>query len=111
MTPEELAREVLKAKDRYALLSLGSDTPIKPDAEGFLNLEDEDVRRVYLKMAARIHPDKIPGFADGTKAFQALVARTSSAASPTSAPTTRTTRATRRRTRRTRRRTRRKKRR
>ena len=73
MTPEELAREVLKAKDRYALLSLGSDTPIKPDAEGFLNLEDEDVRRVYLKMAARIHPDKIPGFADGTKAFQALV--------------------------------------
>ena len=73
MTPEELAREVLKAKDRYALLSLGSDTPIKPDTEGFLNLEDEDVRRVYLKMAARIHPDKIPGFADGTKAFQALV--------------------------------------
>ena len=96
MTPEDLAREVLKAKDRYALLSLGSDTPIKPDAEGFLNLEDEDVRRVYLKMAARIHPDKIPGFADGRRSRRPIPPH----APPrtTSAPTTRTTRATRRRT-------------
>jgi hypothetical protein len=70
---EDLAVAVLRAKDRYALLSLGSATPIKLDSEGYLNLEDEDVRRAYMRIATQIHPDKLCGFPDATKAFQALV--------------------------------------
>ena len=70
---EELARAVLKAKDRYELLSLGSAVPVVLTADGFLNLEDEEVRKCYTKIAARIHPDKLPGCSDATKAFQALV--------------------------------------
>ena len=73
LTGVELAKAVLKAKDRYTLLSLGSDVPLHVTKEGYLNLEDEDVRRSYVKIAARIHPDKLPDCADATKAFQALV--------------------------------------
>ena len=73
LSGEELARAVLKAKDRYALLSLGSDVPIAVSAEGYLNLEDEDIRRCYTKIAARIHPDKLTSYSEATKAFQALV--------------------------------------
>ena len=72
----DLARAVLKAKDRYELLSLGvaeGVVPIHVTKEGYLNLQDEDVRRCYTRIAARIHPDKLQGFADATKAFQALV--------------------------------------
>ena len=71
----ELAQRVLRAKDRYALLSLGSETPIVVQADGFLSVEDEDVRRAYLKIATRIHPDKLPPSfaAEGVRAFQALV--------------------------------------
>ena len=73
LSGEELARAVLKAKDRYELLSLGSAVPVVLTADGFLNLEDEEVRKCYTKIAARIHPDKLPGCSDATKAFQALV--------------------------------------
>ena len=69
----DLARAVLKAKDRYDLLSLGSATPIRVADDGFLNLEDEDIRRIYIKMSVKIHPDKLREFPDATKAFQALV--------------------------------------
>ena len=70
---EALARAVLEAKDRYALLSLGSSVPIKLEKEGYLNLEDEDVRKCYMRIAARIHPDKLTGYREATRAFQALV--------------------------------------
>ena len=73
LSGEELARAVLKAKDRYALLSLGSAVPVVLTADGYLNLEDEEVRKCYMKIASRIHPDKLPGCSDATKAFQALV--------------------------------------
>ena len=69
----ELVKKVINAKDRYALLSLGSAEPIREGNDGYLNVDDEDVRRAYVKIAARIHPDKLPGVADATKAFQALV--------------------------------------
>ena len=69
----DLARAVLKAKDRYELLSLGSSEPIRVGDDGFLNVEDEDVRRVYIKMSVKIHPDKLREFPEATKAFQALV--------------------------------------
>ena len=69
----DLARAVLKAKDRYELLSLGSIEPIRVGDDGFLNVEDEDVRRVYIKMSVKIHPDKLREFPEATKAFQALV--------------------------------------
>ena len=69
----ELAQAVLAAKDRYKLLSLGAETPIKVGDDGFLNVEDEDVRRAYMKIATRIHPDKLPTFANATRAFQCLV--------------------------------------
>ena len=69
----DLARAVLKAKDRYELLSLGSAEPIRVGDDGFLNVEDEDVRRVYIKMSVKIHPDKLREFPEATKAFQALV--------------------------------------
>ena len=70
----DLAKAVLKAKDRYALLSLGSDgAPITVDSEGYLSVEDETVRKYYVKIASRIHPDKLRGFADATRAFQSLV--------------------------------------
>ena len=70
---EELARKVLAAKDRYALLSLGSDVPIVLTNEGYCNVEDEDVRRAYMKIATRIHPDKLTAFKQATEAFQKLV--------------------------------------
>ena len=70
---EALAKRVLLAKDRYALLSLGSTVPISLGNDGFLNLEDEDIRKAYMKLAVRIHPDKLKGFPDATRAFQALV--------------------------------------
>ena len=73
LSGEELARAVLMAKDRYELLSLGSTVQVVLTADGFLNLEDEEVRKCYTKIAARIHPDKLPGCSDATKAFQALV--------------------------------------
>ena len=73
LTGPELARAVLSAKDRYAVLSLGSEVPLLLGKDGYLNLEDEDIRRCYTKIAARIHPDKLTGFADATKAFQVLV--------------------------------------
>ena len=73
LSGEELARAVLKAKDRYALLSLGSAVPVVLTADGYLNLEDEEVRKCYMKIASRIHPDKLPGCSDATKAFQTLV--------------------------------------
>lgn len=64
-----LAREVLKLQDDpYAVLSrnpLGikvtAETPI---AEG---------RRAYMRLAAVIHPDRLPGFDKATEAFQVLV--------------------------------------
>ena len=68
----ELARAMLSAKDRYALLSLGSDTPLVVGRDGFLNLEDEAVRRIYMKLAAQVHPDKLAE-ASAKDAFQALV--------------------------------------
>ena len=37
LSGEELARAVLKAKDRYALLSLGSAVPVVLTADGYLN--------------------------------------------------------------------------
>ena len=64
---------ILQAKDRYALLSLGSVTPIKVGPDGYLNLEDEELRKVYTRLAARVHPDKLLGCADAKEAFQALV--------------------------------------
>ena len=70
----ELAKAVLHAKTRYALLSLGSsDGPIVEEKDGYLNKDDEEIRRCYMKIAQRIHPDKLSGFPDATKAFQALV--------------------------------------
>ena len=71
----ELAKAVLSAKTHATpLLSLGSDDgPIFEDKDGYLNKDDEDVRRCYTRIAARIHPDKLREFADATKAFQALV--------------------------------------
>ena len=70
----DLAKAVLLAKTRYALLSLGSnDGGIFEDKDGYLNKEDEEVRRCYMRIATRIHPDKLVGYADATKAFQALV--------------------------------------
>ena len=69
-----MAKAVLAAKSRYSLLSLGStDGPIFEDKDGYLNKEDEEVRRCYMRIAARIHPDKLVGFAEATNAFQALV--------------------------------------
>jgi hypothetical protein len=44
---------------RYVLLSLGSDIELSVDKEGFLNVEDSDVRRAYLKISQKIHPDKV----------------------------------------------------
>ena len=76
LSGEDLARAVLSAKDRYALLSLGvpdGSASIRMTSEGYLNLEDEVVRRCYTRIAARIHPDKLTGSSDATKAFQALV--------------------------------------
>ena len=70
----ELAKAVLKAKTRYELLSLGSnDGSIVEGKDGYLNKDDEEVRRCYMRIATKIHPDKLVGFADATKAFQALV--------------------------------------
>ena len=40
MSGPELAAAVLAAKDRYALLTLGSSVPIILQSDGFLNLED-----------------------------------------------------------------------
>jgi curved DNA-binding protein CbpA len=69
-----MVNAVLAAKTRYALLSLGSDDgPILVDKEGYLNKEDEEVRRCYTRIAARVHPDKLTGCPDATRAFQALV--------------------------------------
>ena len=68
-----LAHAILQAKDRYALLSLGSVTPIKVGPDGYLNLEDEEIRKIYTRLASRVHPDKLHGFADAKAAFQALV--------------------------------------
>ena len=59
LTGDALVRAVLKAKDRYALLSLGSEVPIVL-SDGYVNLEDEEIRRSYTKIAARIHPDDAP---------------------------------------------------
>ena len=69
----QLVRLVLAAKDRYALLSLGTTEKIREDEDGFLNVEDEDVKRAYHRLARQIHPDKHPGCADAMRAFQALV--------------------------------------
>jgi curved DNA-binding protein CbpA len=68
----DLAKAILKAKDRYALLSLGSEESIAVE-DGYLNIEDEAVRKVYTKMAAQVHPDRLRGFSQATEAFQALV--------------------------------------
>ena len=74
LTGVDLAKAVLNAKTRYTLLSLGSNGgPIFEGADGFLNKEDEEVRKCYTRIAARIHPDKLVHFPDATKAFQALV--------------------------------------
>ena len=75
LSGEALAAAVLEAKDRYALLSLGrreGGEPIKVGSDGYLNHEDEEVRKCYTRIAARIHPDKLR-CAEATKAFQALV--------------------------------------
>ena len=45
--------------------------PMGPD--GYLNLEDEEIRKIYTRLASRVHPDKLHGFADAKAAFQALV--------------------------------------
>jgi len=73
LTGEALAKAVLAAQNRYALLSLGSSVRICLGADGYLNVDDAEVRKAYMKIGAKIHPDKLPGFADSTKAFQALV--------------------------------------
>jgi len=71
---KELARAVLAAPNRYALLSLGSEHPIYVDERsGFLNLEDEQIRRVYMRMSQKIHPDRLRDCDEATLAFQALV--------------------------------------
>ena len=75
LSGEALAAAVLEAKDRYALLSLGrreGGDPIRVGSDGYLNHEDEEVRKCYTRIAARIHPDKLR-CAEATKAFQALV--------------------------------------
>ncbi|EOD41711.1 hypothetical protein EMIHUDRAFT_447442 [Emiliania huxleyi CCMP1516] len=75
LSGEALAAAVLEAKDRYALLSLGrreGGEPIRVESDGYLNHEDEEVRKCYTRIAARIHPDKLR-CAEATKAFQALV--------------------------------------
>ena len=70
----ELARAILGAPNRYSLLSLGSrDGPIEVGADGFINREDEEVRRCYTRLAAQCHPDRLRDVPDATKAFQALV--------------------------------------
>jgi curved DNA-binding protein CbpA len=58
---------------RYALLSLGADVELKVDSEGYLNLDDSDVRKAYFKISQKIHPDKLPHYSDATRAFQACV--------------------------------------
>ena len=45
---EELVAAVLAAKDRYSLLSLGSNVPISVQSDGYLNLEDGEVGRMLL---------------------------------------------------------------
>lgn len=75
MRGEDLARAVLGAKDRYALLSLGSDVELKVDQEGFLNVEDADVRRAYLKISQKIHPDKLCSFPDATRSIRPSIER------------------------------------
>ena len=69
----ELARAVMDAPNRYAVLSLGSAVPIAVGTDGFLNLQDEEIRKVYMKMSVQLHPDRLPGFPGATQAFQALV--------------------------------------
>ena len=73
LTGEALAKAVLAAQNRYALLSLGSSVRICLGGDGYLNVEDAEVRKAYMKIGAKIHPDKLPGCAEATKAFQALV--------------------------------------
>jgi hypothetical protein len=51
---EKLAEAVLNAHDRYALLSLGSAIPLEVNKEGYLNLDDDQVRKVYLKLSVRV---------------------------------------------------------
>jgi len=58
---------------RYALMSLGSEFRLEVGADGFLNMEDSDVRKVYLKISQKIHPDKLPHYSDATRAFQMCV--------------------------------------
>jgi curved DNA-binding protein CbpA len=71
----ELARAILRAPNRYALLSLGCSDgrTIELGADGFLNHEDEEVRKCYTRLAVHCHPDRCADVPDATKAFQALV--------------------------------------
>ena len=69
----DLVEAVLRAPNRYALLSLGSAVPIAVGTDGFLNLQDEEIRKVYMKMSVQLHPDRLRDFPDATRAFQALV--------------------------------------
>ena len=55
---------------RYVLLSLGAPIPLVVDKEGFLNFDDAEVRKMYLRISQKIHPDKLPHYADATAAFQ-----------------------------------------
>ena len=72
LSGEELAKAVLEAKDRYTLLSLGSAVELKVDKEGYLNVDDADVRRAYLKISQKIHPDKLPHYSGATRCLAAI---------------------------------------
>ena len=61
-----LVAAVLQSEDPWSLLSLGSDTPLGPGSE-------DEARRAYVKLAARVHPDKLDGLQPSTEAFQLLV--------------------------------------
>jgi len=53
---------------------------LKVDKEGYLNVDDADVRRAYLKISQKIHPDKLPAFTDATRSIRPSFARVHSPA-------------------------------
>eukprot|EP00667_Euglena_gracilis_P021446 EG_transcript_23513 len=64
--PVQLAQRILGLTDPYLILSTAGE-PLSAASP------DVDVRRAYLRLSAKIHPDKLDGMAQANEAFQRLL--------------------------------------